>query len=415
MGQKRQELLEELRQGNESLRQLATEQPSYSRPLPGRRKAAMSPSLYKYWQHARDLYRLLQNASSCSCRASHRAHLALRQHHTKRGIEFEVLFTYAENITCQGPNAWDWKETKITWETRAQSESYSSSSPPTTAANVPSSNKPQTATVPRLSISAPGRHGQRQRRVAWADAIIDTALLPMRPMSPSPPISDLCKAIASLAPSCSCLGVLEQDSDRYFIQVSDQPTLPRAALEHITLQEILAKQKRLLDTRRQRYQIALSIASAYLQLHGSEWATAWNKGEIFFLFEPVKASLCNDPRISRDLVSSRQQEPLDHSIGVLGITLLEVFYGSVLEEYPMYQRNVPAAGPTVSSDVQTAKLWCVNHASNEDENFAYVIEWCLGKSPRRTVTDIELDRDWRRELYNNVVEPLTLCYKNNFQ
>ena len=394
----RHELLEELRQGNGILKRYSEERPAQSRPLQRRsgRKRAMSPSLYGYWQHAKDLYRLIQEASSCSCRASHRAHITLRPHPNNREIEFRVLFTYAESITCQDPNGWDWKETRIILE------------PPSQPAVPTEPNPPVDVTLTTMDSTA--------IRVSWAASTLGTALLPMRPASTTPRITDLCATIATPPPDCSCLGVLGDSQNRYSIQLPNQQLLPKTTLEHVTLQDILASRSRIRLNRRQRYRIALAVASAYLQLHASPWlGPNCDKRDINFLFDPAKSTLYDEPRITRDFVTDHPQGSADHSIGALGITLLELVFDSVLEEYPLYSKNIPSDGrPTEWSDTMTAKQWCHGHAFDEEEDFANAILWCLKNSPTRGPIENDKDSAWRQELFDNVVEPLAVCCKRTF-
>ena len=409
------------------LKRFSEELPKQSRPIERRRgrRAAMSSSLYGYWQHAKDIYRLMQEASHCSCSASHHAHLTLQQYRKDQGVEFDVLFTYAKtiNITCQAPNAWDWKETRIKLETRTRPATPSQASPQSLAvATSGSTNLTETSSAGSRRQNH-GTHGKSAKTVAWAESTIGStvqmALLPMKPTSRPPKIKDLCAIIANPPPDCSCLGVLQNSENAYSMQVPAQQQLPKTTLHHITLQEILAGRSKLTLHRRQRYQIALAVASAYLQLHASPWlGVNWNRRDIHFLFDPANSLLFDQPRVTRSFVTPQPQpQPqmtTDHSIGALGITLLELVFDKVLEKYENYPRYLPAGGSDEWSDLTTAKQWCIGHAINEDEDFANVIQWCLNNSPIRSIKEGDDDRAWRRELFDNVVEPLTFCCRKAF-
>ena len=421
--QEREKLLEEVVQGNVVLKRFSEELPRQSRPIERRRgrRAAMSASLFGYWQHAKDLYRLIQEASHCSCSASHHAHLALQQYRKDQGVEFEVLFTYEKNIdiTCRAQNAWDWKETRITLEPRTRPATPSQAGPQSLAIDTFSATNHTETSLARSSRKSHGTNAKSTKTVSWAESTIEStvqmALLPMKPTSKSPKIHDLCATIANQPPDCSCLGVLENGKNAFSVKVPAQQRLPKTTLQYITLQEMLAGRGRLTLHRRQRYQIALAVASAYLQLHASPWlGVNWDRKDIHFLFDPATSLLYEEPRVTRDFVTPQSQATTDHSIGALGITLLELVFDKVLEKYENYSKYLPAGGSDEWSDLITAKQWCVGHAINEDEDFANVIQWCLNNSPTRTIMDEDDDRAWRRELFDNVVEPLTFCCRKAF-
>lgn len=410
----REKSIEELRYGNWRLKRYFDDTPAKMSTSGSRRrrhKGAMSPALYGYWQHAKDLYRLLQSASSCTCRASHRAHLTLQQHQTDSNIEFNVLFTFTDNVTCQASSGWDFKQTMVFLESTGDHNA-----PSNLSATTPSgaSNSSQTSRI-HLSPGQPTDQSRGKKRVTWANSSKDRIPPPSRPPSPGPKIYDLCATIASLQPHTTHVGVLEEGHKKYAIQLPGQQQSRSTVLEHISLQQILTDSSRARLSRRQRYTIALAIASAYLQLHASPWLDKkWDKSNIKFLFDPMQSALFDEPRITRDLVTPQAQVHDDHSIGALGITLLELTFGDVLERYPLYSSSVPAGGATEWSDAMIAKQWCINQAFDEEEVFANVIHWCLQNSPVRGLKGRDKDREWRQQLFENVVDPLRTCCRETF-
>lgn len=397
---KRDELLADIRVRNQHLVRFSGESPAPVNMLErrkARKKAAMPQHLYHYWQHAKDLYHQLLAVSACRCQASHHAHLTLQQHHAGSEVEFSVLFTFAESITCQTAAGWRWKETRITLE----DQHYSSRS---SVPNIVHNIRP----VPSIRIAGAAQS------ISYQGAMTGLPLGSMN-TSASPPITNLCSTMADSSAPSPFLGNLRQGQKEYSVRLPDTGQLPATSLQPVALRDILAGRSTTRLNRQQRYKLALTTASAYLQLHASPWLGAnWSQRAIYLLFDSAQSSFLEQPRIARDFVTPDSQGPADHSIGALGIVLLELVFGKPLEQYALYSRHLTSQGPTEWSDTSAALRWCVEEAFAEEKTFADVIEWCLKQSPMRGTMDEDRDRSWRLELFENVVEPLAVCCKETF-
>lgn len=137
-----------------------------------------------------------------------------------------------------------------------------------------------------------------------------------------------------------CLRLLfdANQGDQY--QVSLQPEQKVVAGE-ITLRELLHPDHRPRVSRAQRFQIALKIASSHLQLHSTSWARRhWDSGDVRFPQIGVNAEyvLLDRPFVAAtfkpELPSAlRTPKATDRSFACLDIMMLELLFGSQLEEH----------------------------------------------------------------------------------
>ena len=326
------------------------------------------------------------------------------------------MFTYAEKLTCQHSGPWDWKETSITAledrvpqtgrsHTTAMLQAVSGNNPTASSALGPS-NKTQTQKKPR--------------KVAFVDKVVPRvnvmALLPLQANPTMPEITDLCANLTSMASDDTELGTLTGKMTRFLVTLPEQKPITKSALEHITLDEVLRGQGQKFLTRRQRYSIALAIASAYVQLHASPWMLAdWDKRDIYLLWNSDTSAFYEQPRISRN-IPSQPPSPrgmLDQSLVMLGIMLLELAFGQVLEQNPLRQKWPTSNNqPDIVRDKAAAEEWCKSWAPEEHPHFEGPVMWCLRQPIPRTKTDLDEDK-WRKDLFTNVVHPLAICCKEN--
>ena len=383
------------------------------------RNTPMPASLLHFWQHARDLYQLVQQAWSCTCCTSHSTDVLLRDYRDPDKIEFKILFNYAEKITTQHSGPWDWKETDIVALERSKSQAQA---PVDKALN-------KAAGGIRMPSSSVLRSSRKVRRdggikgVRFLDKVIPAtnmvASLPLQAKPTLPKITDLCTHLAKIGPYDAQLGLLGSDSNTYSVYLPRQTTLSKPELRHVTLDEILRNPMTFHLSRRQRYTIALAIASAYLQLHASPWIwTRWNKCDIYLLYDSSTSVFYEQPRIAKKI--SKQlppsPEPQDRSLVSLGIMLLELAFGQALEDNRFRLKH-----PTLDTysnhylDAAAAKEWCESQMEDEDPAFAKPVLWCLGHTTSRMQMDLDNDL-WRTDLFNNVVRPISSCCKNqNFK
>ena len=384
------------------------------------RNTPMPKCLLHFWQHARDLYQLVQQAWSCTCSTSHSTDLLLRDYRDPHKIEFKILFSFAENITTQHSGPWDWKESDVVALERREPQ-----------AQVPvdeAMNKAVGGTqIPSSSILRPPSRVRKTREIQGV-RFIDRAIpltntvasLPLQARPTLPRITDLCTHLAKIGPHDAQLGMLGSDSSSYSVYLPIQKVLSKPELRHITLDEILRNQKEFSLSLRQRYTIALAIASSYVQLHATPWIWAqWNKCDIYLLYDSSSSVFYEQPRISKKM--SKQMPPSpgphDRSLVSLGIMLLELAFGQALEHNRFRLRHPTIINPDSNHylDAAAAKEWCESQAEDNHPHFAGVVLWCLGHATSRKKMDLDNDT-WRTDLFNNVVRPISsCCTENNFK
>lgn len=211
-------------------------------------------------------------------------------------------------------------------------------------------------------------------------------------------------------------------------------TTSAATRDTISLGTLLRRGTPRTLTRRERYLIALTLASSYLQLKSSPWIRAeWSKSDILFLWDgenPDRIKL-NQPYISRcfERAADNSAEDSDDDIMVpmgrfdrddrtlagLGIMLLELCFGTALEEHETrrryYQGGEAGAGPAANPFIDRAAAleWFPRAEGEAGPEFADAIGWCLTCMPGSRESDDTLDK-WREELFSKVVLPLKYCH-----
>lgn len=107
----------------------------------------------------------------------------------------------------------------------------------------------------------------------------------------------------------------------------------------MTLHAILDGTESVFLTRKQRFYVAFTLTSAFLQLHSTPWLAGdkWSNFGIFFPRESSDAISVEEPYISKGVVegcsSKESGARANHGILLLGIMLLEVAFHKTLERY----------------------------------------------------------------------------------
>ncbi|KAH6661996.1 hypothetical protein EV126DRAFT_447435 [Verticillium dahliae] len=159
------------------------------------------------------------------------------------------------------------------------------------------------------------------------------------------PISSLCASLD--ADGESCRGFLADENCRYF----EVPTRPN---------------------RRQRYVLSLNLASSFVQLLETQWwPVSLKKDDIVFFREPEQRDVLqlDQPHVSQHFIGSRAKGvegvhaaslELSRSLDQLGIILLELCFGDVLEEQ------------------SCRKMWPREVIEEAGSEYADAVGWCLG-------------------------------------
>ena len=255
----------------------------------------------------------------------------------------------------------------------------------------------------------------QKSKVGWQDAPIVDAKEASQGTSQSTEISDLCSMLHNRSHNDhNCLGVLRHDDDCYALHPADQFQGTLDAHERLTLKDLLESTSGLNLTRRQRYSVALTVASSQVQLQSTPWLkTKWDKNDILFFKDKSdpKTILIDQPRLSRDVelensAPDEKQQLNDRSITTLGILLLELCFGRTLEAHPIRARY-PQGQTNPYLDLAAALEWSEQVNEEAGPEFANAISWCLKSNCINPTND-----DWRVELYENVVKPLQECHQH---
>ncbi|RYP10363.1 hypothetical protein DL764_000697 [Monosporascus ibericus] len=436
---KRRALSEEIQTYNNRLEKLcATSDAISTRPI---RKSRIRPNdvaLCKFWRYADNLYRVLFQAFDCRCSYQHSARLQLQ---LRRGIstrDFRVDLSIESVNTAT--HEWSPHSITVKMERKPPRSSVPISVPGRKAVSfvdlgtlVPSASrevnspkvefqashsKPSKAKVPLIPA------GQRE-------AGSNLAHFQARP------IANLCEELQSYSDESKLLGYLPQNIDgdeddiRYCIYLNSSTTPPFKAAEK-TLSDILSRNISPPLSRRQRYYLALTITSSFIQLKDTPWfpgapTKVWDKHSILF---PTDAKDTNVLLLDRPFITCHFAPPPTPKtsfgtqdiveINSLGILLLELRFNQTIESYPMRQQ-VPSldkgknARESAAFDLVTALTWQKSVDDEAGADYAAAVEWCLTGCQAILISTDGSQRDapggWRRDMLEQVLLPLERCFQ----
>jgi hypothetical protein len=194
--------------------------------------------------------------------------------------------------------------------------------------------------------------------------------------------------------------------------------------KYITLETLLSKSSQIHLTRRQRFLIALILASSHIQLHPTPWLKLkWTKKNILFLYDPQDpAKIGTDqPFISRSLSKSLQQitsstrtsdsiYTFQDSIRNLGIMLLELCFGTAIEDHRLRPKvDVDDEQILKLINYAAADHWARDVVEEAGPEYSDAVNWCLHHTPESSGLE-GMDEKWRENMFAKVVEPLKACH-----
>ncbi|KAK1764491.1 hypothetical protein QBC33DRAFT_613156 [Phialemonium atrogriseum] len=351
-----------------------------------------------FWVQARSLLKALAAAWNCGC-PEHAAKLLL-QHRTNQNLEVQFQVTFTNSML----SCWD------IWKTR-----------------ISDVEDAEDAMAASMQESAPVRNTHRQaRQLRRARRLNDATtiggeLLTIPPIPSScvqasthvpltRPISNLC--VTPSQPEGMCCGYILNDNCRYYVYTIARHTTDTFSfktLDQVLRGEVLPQPKRV-----ERYTLALTVASSFLQLLDSGWLpNSFNKTNILFVADADNPTmfLLDQPHINRvfdnplenaDMTSAERGSRYNDSLDRLGIMLLELCFGKTLEEQPC--RKEWRAGENEKEkevfDVGAAREWQCHVNGEAGPDYAEAVGWCLGGN-RAAPPD-----RWRQDMLRNVVQPL---------
>ncbi|KAF2003782.1 hypothetical protein P154DRAFT_460518 [Amniculicola lignicola CBS 123094] len=335
--------------------------------------SAMKHKINEFWRHAKRLHDALTKAWQCGC-GSHVANLQL-QHRTCDEVEFNVVFDLGSTPTRAA-----WRETKIKM--------------------IPNI---VTASAVGISVNIQQTIPSPVHGVRWKDATLVTA--PITTQAKLNQIKDLCSTLTTTCPGC--FGFLDEEEHHFVIYPGSHASVTQ--MTTVTLEKLLQDAHSM--TRRKRYYLALTLASSFLQLGSTPWLNSPLKNDsIVFLQDPTNPSsaIVEYPYIRRE-ISQKAPTPPTEAISSLGIRLLELCFGSSLENNRF--RKLLGPGDAISApilDYAAAMQWSKMASDEAGPEFADAIDWCLRAKEHP-------DGSWRKDLWTKVIQPLDDCHKQMSQ
>jgi hypothetical protein len=398
----RKELFGRLKECNERLEKLLSSSDKVSAlqnasPIVTKQTSALEAAFKKACRRSDLLFRAIQKAWQCPCQQYHFANLRL-EHRTLPEICFEVILMFVSpSIHDQTP--WSWRELQCGHMLGCSFPSKSIKP----AAALPLS-LPKSASMNQSVLATP----ERTRKVAFNTPATDVPKIELDFMMGRS--VKLCDLLGD--EECGkCMGIIGHDDETYHLHpfTRRKRTFTEGSL---TLNQVLSTEFRGFLTRRQRYSIALLLASSVAQLRFTPWLqTGLTKDDV--LFFPAENDNANIPHGEPFI---RQGFALDHTCESyndanecnfysLGILLLELCFGMRLEDHRC-RKKYPAEGEHKQTFDNMAALEWSNHAQEEGgEDYASAVRWCF------TPTSIT-KQSWRGEIIKNVIQPLETCQRH---
>ena len=243
---------------------------------------------------------------------------------------------------------------------------------------------------------------------------------------PSQPIADLC---VSLQQDCQNpdLGVLIDDFDREFQVMrpieSSSTTVAPVSARLVALPEILdARHRTSIDiARHRRFEMAVHIASALLQIYRSPWLSGrWSKDQFFFLADAGRV-YSDYPYISQmfilsgkdPLTADNSPEPSPSALEedardclfTVGVIILELIFGHNIEACDFRHSYYGSDNlPNDQTNISTARKWSQKVLGECGIEIADVVRRCLDCSfgPRPNLKD----KRFKEAVYEGVIKPL---------
>ncbi|KAM7204850.1 hypothetical protein V8F33_001439 [Rhypophila sp. PSN 637] len=455
---KRKEMVGKLQEYNEKLERLLSTSDRDAQLNKQRAavqyKTSIDAALCNFWRQATKVFQALATAWNCTCGQDRHITKLLIQHRTDMKSEFDVLFSAKE------PSGWRVQHSRICGENVVTVAQSTAQNPATPASNTnaaaalplrqpghrktPANNLKSSMRTKSAAISTiPG-----QRTVVSSSVTISTVQvdkispIPYRGPSPVsltldiPPILSLCLLVKqpahqpTSAGNPSCYGYLTatdgDDPSHSCVQAPQKFYLhtvweqQMSSLTILTLDQIITTGV----SRKQRYLLALTLASSFLQLLDTPWLpVSWKRSDIVFLLHNQQTDLSQQlqPYLKRDIsLLPLSHTPstnllslgsgsggkttiidLNRSLDKLGILLLELCFGQLLETQYNKMRLTPGAGEERTIfDLYVARSWLYEVEDEAGREYFEAVAWCLGSAS---------SDKWRADMLKNVVEPLVRC------
>lgn len=359
-------------------------------PAHAKRTSVLETVFKKAWKKSDLLFKALQKAWQCSCQEYHFANLRL-EHRTLPEICFEVIFTFVAP-SSQANAAWSWRELQCGQMITCSSQHALANS---------------VATQPRQSSPAPASAASGKRKT-----VAFSTPAPVVPKIEFDVSAEACIRLCQLlgvGNGGQCMGIIGHEDEMYHLHPLSKRKQPNKN-DPLTLDYILSTNFKGHLSRRQRYSMALLLASSVAQLQFTPWLrTGLTKGDV--LLFPCENDNCDipycEPFICQGFpVNSPAVSEVDCNFHSLGILLLELCFGQRLEDQPFRQQHPAGVGEVKQAlDLKAALKWSQIVEDEGGEDYASAVRWCFTGATNAS-------KSWRNEIIRNVIRPLEICQEH---
>ncbi|KAH7324281.1 hypothetical protein B0I35DRAFT_475541 [Stachybotrys elegans] len=422
----RNELFDQLKECNTRLEQLLKTSDKMAalqhteEPVPAKRTHSLEVIFKKAWKHSALLFSALQKAWQCPCRKHHVAHLRL-EHRTMSDMRFELLLSSAPNAAKTAPE-WLWKEIEYANLPGCAGSKGIWSAPSKSGQSDPVGSFEQSLEQ-SLVLTEAGR--ERQSSVSSIPSITITQEIVKKKVTFASsenadlnleidvmidPSINLCRLLSENEDHC--FGIVGYEDQTYhlhpFSQINPANTYKPISLDFILSEEFVGYM-----SRRQRYSIALLLASSVAQLRFTPWIkTNLTKHDVLFFPRETDdmGDIHYEPFIRQSFDTAktrvRSSEAESCNFYSLGIILLELCFGRRLEDHPMRKKHPAGTGEEkMAFDLMVALKWSCSVRDEGGDDYAAAVKWCF--------TGANEDAgSWRGDVIDNVIRPLERCQEH---
>ncbi|EDU40467.1 predicted protein [Pyrenophora tritici-repentis Pt-1C-BFP] len=238
-------------------------------------------------------------------------------------------------------------------------------------------------------------------------------------------VKDLCASIQQLRDRASTIGFSLDNKNKlrsaYLIDSTEAyiPTSESVSLESLLEHPPLVNGRRCKLSMKERYSLALTLASSVLYLNSTPWlASEWTARDILFhrtsnTLRPVdieRPYLCPmmDECSKGAPNSPNAGASINKVLSALAISLLELYFGTTAEKYRMLEIEGDVADPCTDQDplklCVLAYTWMYNESGNLSAAFRNAVRHCIHGFSEH---DANLqDVDFLQAAVENIVLPL---------
>ncbi|KAH6681496.1 hypothetical protein B0J14DRAFT_530012 [Halenospora varia] len=369
------------------------------------RRTLRTPEFELIRSQADSLHRVLKKNICCSCQTPHNVNLRLEARtSTETGengkMRFRMVFTFD---TTHGDGG------HLPWQPR-----YTEIEPLEICGEVGGLDieKLQISPLPSPAVTPNGT----KKGVKWASDPSPkgsvTTLPPPYSPSTANEIRDLCAAFKDYKGTDHCLGfILDEKRLHHIYPLVNQPSL--ATLTPITLSKRLTDPRRSVGklTRKERLQIALTLAASVLQLHKTAWLSEnWSTNDIYFLEGSpgphLSKSFSSHPTqpTTADPATTPKSLPIvrNETLFALGIILIELCLGTPLSHLQLPEDITPNQQLT---DFMTARRLITDVYDEGGGRYGDAVRRCVHCEFDQRLASLDVEA-FRGCFYQGVVVPL---------